>query len=110
MPILDLVLKETIRHTANGASLRRNVLEDITLSGGLVKRGEFIAYSLGDVHMNPNIYTRPDEFDPGRFAPGREEDKKQAYGYLGWGVGGFLVLLILPLVCLRMNFQDVIHA
>ena len=96
MPILDLVLRETIRHTANGASLRRNVLEDITLSGALVKRGEFIAYSLADAHMNPNIYTRPDEFDPARFTPGREEDKKEVYGYLGWGAGAFLILSILP--------------
>ena len=36
--------------------LRRNLLEDITFSGGLVKLGDFVAYSLADVHLNPEAY------------------------------------------------------
>jgi sterol 14-demethylase len=87
MPVLDLIIRETLRINLTGVTLRRNLFEDLTFSGGLVKRGDFVAYSLADVHLNPEIYSQPNEFDPGRFAPGREEDKKGAFFYLGWGAG-----------------------
>ena len=90
MPVLDLVIRETLRLSVTGVSLRRNILEDVMFSGGLVKRGDFAAYSLADVHLNPEIYSRPQEFDPARFAGGREEDKKGTFLYLGWGAGAFL--------------------
>ena len=89
MPVLDLIIRETLRINMNRLSLRRNVLEDLTLSGVLIKPGDFVAYSLADVHLNPEIYSLPNEFDPSRFAPGREEDKKGMFSYLGWGAGAF---------------------
>ena len=89
MPVLDVVIRETLRISMCGLSLRRNLGEDLTFSGGLVKPGDFVAYSLADVHLNPEIYSRPTEFDPSRFAPGREEDKKATLSYLGWGAGAF---------------------
>ena len=87
MPVLDLVIRETLRISLSGLSIRRNLVEDLTFSGGLVKPGEFVTYSLADVHLNPEIYSRPNEFDPARFGPGREEDKKGTFSYLGWGAG-----------------------
>jgi cytochrome P450 len=54
---------------------------------GEVPNGGFIAYCMTDAHMNPNIYTDPGVFDPERYGPGREEDKRDPYAYLGWGVG-----------------------
>ena len=87
MPVLDLIIRETLRLSMNGLSLRRNLLEDLTISGGHVKPGDFVAYSLADVHFNPEIYSRPDEFDPDRFTSGREEDKKGTFTYLSWGAG-----------------------
>ncbi len=44
-------------------------------------------YLIDYTHMNPEIYTDPTEFDPGRYLPGREEDKKVDNAYLGWGAG-----------------------
>jgi len=37
--------------------------------------------------MNPDIYSDPETFDPSRYEEGREEDKKETFGFLGWGVG-----------------------
>ena len=91
MPVLDLIIRETLRISVTGLTLRRNLLEDMTFSGGLVKPGDFIAYSLADVHLNPEIYSRPDEFDPTRFSPGREEDKKGTFSYLAWGAGAYSI-------------------
>ena len=102
LPVLELMLKETLRHITLGVSLRRNVVEDVTLSGGLVKPGDFVGYPLADIHMNPEIYSRPDEFDPGRFAPGREEGSKE-FNFVGWGGGAFPPLLLLPLSLMYLH-------
>lgn len=88
MPSTDLALRETIRLVVNGTVLRRNLVGRVKLSEvGEVPSGGFLAYSLSDAHMNPRIYTDPGLFDPERFSPGREEDKREPYAFLGWGAG-----------------------
>ena len=89
LPVLDLILRETLRINGSGLILRRNILEETTISGSLVGVGDFVAYSMADVHLNSEIYSRPYEFDPARYSPGREEDKKGTFSYLAWGVGTF---------------------
>lgn len=84
-------MRETIRLAINSTSLRRNLPDDgqaFQIPGlGEVPPGGFVAYNVSDVHLNPNIYTEPRVFDPERFRPGREEDKREPYAFLGWGVG-----------------------
>ncbi|PPQ98483.1 hypothetical protein CVT26_013884 [Gymnopilus dilepis] len=87
MPILESVIRESLRLAFNSALLRRNLSEPFTVAGGTIEKGDFLTYSVADVHLNPEIYTRPQEFDPLRFGPGREEDKKHTYAFLGWGAG-----------------------
>ena len=87
MPVLDLIIRETLRLTMNATFLRRNVLEDITIGNKRLPRGHFLAYQVADAHLNPDIYDNPTQFDPSRYLPGREEHKKQAHAYLGWGSG-----------------------
>jgi cytochrome P450 len=92
MPTLDLVLRETLRLVVNGTALRRSLPggggENLKMPGvGEVPSGGFLAYSVSDAHMNPSIYTDPGMFDPERFTPGREEDKREPYSFLGWGAG-----------------------
>ena len=53
----------------------------------VVHNDGFLLYNMSDVHMNPDIYPDPTTFDPERYKPGREEDKREHYGYLGWGAG-----------------------
>ena len=93
MPVMDLVIRETLRVVFTSTLLRRNVVEDITVSGGVIRPGDFIAYNTADVHQDPGIYTNADQFDPGRFLPGREEDKKSTFAFLGWGVGKFDIIM-----------------
>ena len=89
LPVLDLIIRETIRLIGCEVLIRRNVLEETTISGNLLKVGDFVIYSMADAHLNSEIYSRPYEFDPSRFAPGREEDKKATFSFLGWGAGTF---------------------
>lgn len=37
--------------------------------------------------MNEHVYQDPNSWDPERYLPGREEDKKQPHAYIGWGTG-----------------------
>ncbi|TFK70165.1 cytochrome P450 [Pluteus cervinus] len=87
MPCMDTVIRETLRIVLNGTTLRRTVLEDLGIKDKTVGKGAFLAYQLSDVHLNPDIYRDPLVFDPDRFGPGREEDKKGHYAFLGWGAG-----------------------
>ncbi|KAG6916291.1 hypothetical protein DXG01_007532 [Tephrocybe rancida] len=86
MPVFDSVLRESLRLTMNGA-MPRYTHRDLEILGKRVSKGSYVVYQLADVHLNPDIYTNPAVFDPTRFGPGREEDKKEPYAYLAWGAG-----------------------
>jgi len=49
-------------------------------------------YEFFEVHFNPEIYTDPWKFDPGRYLPDRAEDRKVPYAYAGWGLGRHVCL------------------
>ena len=86
LPTLDACSRESQRLSFTGALLRRNVREDIDISGKVVKRGDFLAYSMGGAHLNPEYYPEPHKYDPGRWL--RPDPVPNAvYPFLGWGVG-----------------------
>ncbi|KAG6909648.1 hypothetical protein DXG01_016228 [Tephrocybe rancida] len=87
MPVLESVIRETLRIVGSGTLLRRNMGNDIEIDGSTISRGEFLAFSVADVHHNPDIYPEPLSFDPTRYDEGRAEDKKDPHGYVGWGSG-----------------------
>ena len=87
-PMLYLCLKDSIRLHANGACFRRNTSgRDIVIGKEVVPPGSFASYHIADVHLDPEIYPDPEIWDPSRYLPGREEDKKRPMGWLGWGAG-----------------------
>ncbi|KAF8130469.1 cytochrome P450 [Mycena galopus ATCC 62051] len=92
MPVLDLVIKETIRFTMTGTALRRNIGGDMAVGENVIRHGDFVAYSLGDAHFDGQIYPDPLSFDPARFLneEERQEDElssKVTFPFLGWGAG-----------------------
>ncbi|KAJ7465108.1 cytochrome P450 [Mycena latifolia] len=87
LPVLDSIIRETQRITMGATALRRNLGDEILVGDKIIPKGDFLAYSLADVHANPDIYSEPSKFDPRRFDPGREEDKKAPFAFLGWGAG-----------------------
>ncbi|KAK1948823.1 cytochrome P450 6A1 [Colletotrichum sublineola] len=89
-PTTNLCLQESIRLHTVGAAFRKNMTDrnvPIGKTGEVIPRGGFAALHIDDIHMNPDIYTNPSLFDPGRFSPDRAEDKRAPLAYGGWGHG-----------------------
>lgn len=108
-PLIDLCLRECIRFQLVGTAFRKNISgKDIPIGNGgeVVPRDAFAVspsaetlanpgfaddipqiYLLDDVHFNPEVYTEPNKWDPGRYLPDRAEDKKTPLSYIGWGIG-----------------------
>ena len=94
LPSLDVIIRETLRISGSGTFLRRNIEKDIQVGEATIRRGDFLAYSSAEVNHNPDIYTNPMTFDPDRYGPDREEDRKEAFGYLSWGAGMHLTMTL----------------
>lgn len=90
-PVLEAILKETLRLTMTGAPSRRITSPDIKLGDVVIEKGAFLTYSQGEAHLNPRIYPDPYRFDPDRYRPGRDEDKKEAFCYLAFGAGTLII-------------------
>lgn len=86
LPTVDACIRETLRISMNVVALRRNVHEDTKIGGKVVRQGDFLAYSMDDVHLNPEYYPEPYRYDPGRWLePDRAPDA--VYPFLAWGAG-----------------------
>ncbi|KIM79953.1 hypothetical protein PILCRDRAFT_822816 [Piloderma croceum F 1598] len=87
MPIIECVTRETLRTIGNGTALRRNLVDDLQVGGKTIDKGAFMAYNLGDVHMNHKYYPDPHKFDPNRFNTAEENSHQGNVPFLGWGTG-----------------------
>lgn len=90
-PIVDMCLRDSIRLNLLGTAMRRNVSgKPIPTGSGneVIPPGAFVTYATGDVHLDPEVYADPYNWDPARYLPERAEDKKKSvHGFVGWGVG-----------------------
>lgn len=46
-----------------------------------------MSFHISAMHLNPAVYTDPLQWDPSRYLPDRQEDKKKPLSWLGWGAG-----------------------
>ena len=87
LPNMTNAIKEGERMYPPGFIICRMATEDIEYSGYLIPAGWYVCIFPMMTHRMPEIYQDPDSFDPDRFAPPREEDKKQPYSLIGFGGG-----------------------
>ena len=86
LPIVEACIRESHRITLSSVTVRRNVREEMKIGEQVVKRGDFLVYSMADVHLNPEYYSEPYKYDPGRWL--RPDPIPNAiYPFLGWGTG-----------------------
>jgi retinoid hydroxylase len=90
-------LKEIERlYNPAGVILLRGVVKEIEYAGYCIPPGWVIIIAQGLTHRLSEIYTNPESFDPERFAPPREEDKKYPFALIGFGGGEH--------ICIGMEF------
>jgi retinoid hydroxylase len=87
LPNLTNAIKEGERLYPPAFAISRMAIADIEYGGYLIPAGWFIFIFPMITHRLPEIYQDPDSFDPDRFAPPREEDKKYPYSLIGFGGG-----------------------
>ena len=91
-PQLTYALKEAERLYPPVYSIPRGVVKDINYAGYHIPAGWYVDISPMLTHRLPELYTEPDRFDPDRFAPPREEDKKHPFALVGFGSGSHACL------------------
>ncbi|XP_049808885.1 probable cytochrome P450 4aa1 [Schistocerca nitens] len=89
LPVLDAIVKETLRLFPTAPAAPYVVTEDIPLAGGryVAPRGStaMVAYYL--LHRQPQLFPDPHKFDPSRFLEGGSATNRKPYSYVPFGVG-----------------------
>ncbi|KAI0035483.1 cytochrome P450 [Vararia minispora EC-137] len=80
-PVLDALIRETLRIAQPHVAMRRNVGPELYLDGNLVPTGAFVVCPFSTVHLDPELYPDPWKFDPSR------PPAKGDHSYIGWGGG-----------------------
>src|SRR5512132_2148716 len=79
MKTLDNFIKEAGRLYPPVINVPRGVVKDFEFAGYRVPAGTAVRLALAASHRLPHVFANPDVFDPDRFAPPREEDKRSPY-------------------------------
>ncbi|KAJ3540854.1 hypothetical protein NM688_g6168 [Phlebia brevispora] len=80
-PVLDKIIRETLRLAQPHTAMRRNVGPETYINGMRIPSGAYVVYPFSDVHLNSTLYPDPWRFDPDR------SDRVAPYEYVGWGGG-----------------------
>ncbi|NMG10058.1 cytochrome P450 [Brasilonema sp. UFV-L1] len=92
LPQMTNFLKEIERLYPPTSLIVRGVVKEIEFAGYQIPPGWTIIISQFVTHRLSSTYTNPEEFDPDRFAPPREEDKKVPFSLLGFGGGAHVCI------------------
>ena len=96
---LDLFIREAGRLHSPVQNVPRGVLEDVEFAGYTIPAGAQVRVSLSGCHRMSQYFADPNTFDPDRFAPPREEDRKTPYSLVTFGGGQRL--------CIGVNFANI---
>jgi retinoid hydroxylase len=95
---LDNFIKETCRLYPSVLNVPRGVVSDFEFGGYTIPAGTQVRLALGASHLLPQVFAEPQRFDPDRFAPPREEDRRTPYGLVAFGGGAR--------ICIGLNFAQ----
>ncbi|HEX5094122.1 MAG TPA: cytochrome P450 [Burkholderiales bacterium] len=97
MPLVQQVIKESMRLYPPVPMMTRQAVADTTLGGRPIPAGTSVVMPIYAIHRHRRRWEAPDEFLPERFAPGREEAIPR-YQYMPFGAG--------PRICIGMAFAE----
>jgi sterol 14-demethylase len=84
--LTEWAVKEALRLHPPLFMLLRGVMQDFSYGGYLFPKGTFLVVSPMVSHQIPEIFKRPELFDPDRFSPERHEDQNK-FNYISFGGG-----------------------
>jgi sterol 14-demethylase len=84
---LERCMKEAERLRPPLVMLMRRVLRPFACLGAEIPPGSLVMVSPAVTHRMPAVFAEPQLFDPDRFGPGREEDRRTPYALTGFGGG-----------------------
>lgn len=87
MKLLEGTIKEALRLYPPIILVMRKVLKAFEFQGYHVPEGSMVFACPAVGHRIGEIFAEPHRFDPDRYGPGREEDKKHPYGHIAFGAG-----------------------
>ena len=88
----ELCMKESLRMYPPLPTMPRTTTRDIEFAGYRIPANTLISVSPVHTHYMPEIWTDPDKFDPMRFAPPREEQKKHPFAWVPFGGGAHMCI------------------
>ena len=106
-PLLSRMINETLRLYPVGFSVWRKSLERDSFDDYVIPKNAWLCISIYNIHRNPKIWNRPEQFDPDRHLPeGQQSRPKHHLMPFGRGprkcIGDHYVMLMLHLVIIRI--------
>ncbi|WP_084435884.1 cytochrome P450 [Aldersonia kunmingensis] len=87
LPVMDMVMRETLRIHAPVGGLFREAVKDTELCGRYIPEGTRLFASIFASQRMEPWWSNPLKFDPERFSPERREDKKHRFMWTPFGGG-----------------------
>ena len=87
IPLLEGVLKETLRLHPPLIILMRKVVHDFEYDGWTVRSGDLVAISPAVSNRLEEYFPAANEFDPGRYSSDRREDARNPWAWIPFGGG-----------------------
>lgn len=85
--LMDAFIREVGRLYPPVLNVPRGVVKEFEFAGYTVPAGTQVRLALAAGHRLPHVFAQPEQFDPERFLPPREEDKKTPYSLVTFGGG-----------------------
>ncbi len=98
-PFLGNVIREAGRLRSPVMLLPRGIVQPFEFGGYAVPDGKPAMLAVAAGHRLPTVFANPGVFDPDRFDPPREEEKRTPYSLVTFGGG--------PRICIGVNFAQV---
>ena len=86
LTLTENAVKESLRLHPPLFMLVRVVKQDFVYKQWFIEKGTWIVISPTVSHQIPEVFAEPQRFDPDRFLPPREEDKRD-FAYIAFGGG-----------------------
>jgi cytochrome P450 len=89
---LSWTMREALRLTPPLTSMPRMCIKDTVFQGYEIPAGMMVGVYPIHVHYMPSLWTDPTRFDPERFSPARQEDKRHAFAWVPFGGGAHMCI------------------